>query len=148
MSAPDVPYSGAGATFGIKVPPAAVYTVLAQVIELEPPKVSIDKIDTTVLSSKVMTSIPSIVDNGETTFSIMYIPTDAGVAMLLPLTTAPLVVGWQITLPDGTSPATGTTLAFSGFISSWEPKGFAIGDKAVADVTITVTGAVTTTPAT
>ena len=140
MAVPTGAVAGAATKISIKIPPASVFSPLAEVFELAPPNVSIAKIDTTVLVSTQMTSIPSIPDNGEVKFTILYIPNGAGFGLLNPLTVTPAVVKWQIQLSDGTpSTGTGTIIPFDGYVSGWEPKGFKIGDKAVADVTITVT---------
>lgn len=140
------PLRSSGTTLGYKLTSAATtYTVFGFVDSIDFGGVSVSPIDVTVLASTFKTYIPSIPDPGDLTFSIKYIPGDAGTVEIQNLAFTPAVVFFQVQLTDGSSPTTGTTLAFQGFVSNFAPKGFAVDGSPAADCTVQITGPITVT---
>jgi Lambda phage tail tube protein, TTP len=145
MAVQTTPFKASGTTLSYKVSPASVYTALAQLVNFDEGGRAIAPIDTTTLTATVKTSIPSILDNGELTFTVYDVPGESTGAQLVTLTATPEVCAWQIQYPDGSSPTTGTTDAFSAFLTNYAPKGFAVDGTPTVDVTIKITGAITRT---
>jgi len=144
MPGSTVPFKAAGSTLGYKLTSGALaYLPIATLISMEPGGADIEEIDTSVLSSTAMTSIPAIPDNGEVTFKAFYIPDNPAIAEGEALAASPAVIYWQIQLPNGASPTTGTTLSFAGWLKSLKRNTLDIKSSPTCDVTIRVSGGVT-----
>lgn len=146
MSVKTSAFGAAGTTLGYKIGGASVYTPVAQLVEMDEDGIKIDAIETTLLAGTIKTYIPSIPDPGTISFTIYNVPGDAGVAELRTLVNTPQVVAWQIQYPDGTSPTTGSTEQFSGFLTGFAAKGFKIGETPTAEITMQVSGLIVLTP--
>jgi hypothetical protein len=145
MAVKTTAFSGAGATLSYKIGSASTFTNIAQLVDFEEGGTKVDDIETTLLSSTAKTFIPSIPDSGDITLTIYQVPGDPGDIQLRTLVNTPQVIAWQIQYPDGTSPTTGSTETFSGYVNSYAPKGFAIGEKLTADIGIKISGLITPT---
>jgi hypothetical protein len=143
MSLKTTAMSGAGATLGYKIGSGSTYTVIDQLIDFEEGGTEVDDIETTLLSSTTKTFIPSIPDPGDVTLTVFNIPGNTAIAALRGLINSPQVISWQIMYPDGSSPTTGSTETFNGYLNSFAPKGFAIGEKMTADLGIKISGPIT-----
>jgi Lambda phage tail tube protein, TTP len=141
-------FSGAGATLSYKIGGASVFTPVGQLVEFEEGGTSVDDIETTLLSSLAKSFIPSIPDSGDISLTVQQVPGDTTVAELRTLVNTPQVVAWQIMYPDGTTLPTGSTETFAGYVNSYAPKGFVIGEAVTADIGIKITGLITSTPGT
>lgn len=141
-------FNAAGTTLGYKIGSASVYTNIAQLVEFEESGISIDPIETTLLASTIKTYIAGIPDPGEITLTVYNVPGDAGVAALKGLANTGTTCSWQVQYPDGSSPTTGTTETFSGFVMNFGAKGFTVNDTPTAEVTIKISGLITTTTGT
>jgi hypothetical protein len=145
MPAKTSALNAAGTTLSYKLVGASTFTAVAQLVDFEEDGIATDDIETTLLNATIKTYIPSIPDPGGLTLTIYNVPADPGVIALKGMANAPSVVQWQIMYPDGSSPTTGTTETFSGYVNNFSEKGFAIGETPTADVGIKISGLITTT---
>jgi len=100
--------------------------------------------DTTVLSSTVHTSMPTIPDNGEVTFTINYDPTDTGHTTVRNFKDSPpaILPVWVVTFNTSSS----NTATFSGWVKNVDgANSEGVDENLTMDVTIRVSGAVTYT---
>jgi hypothetical protein len=107
---------------------------LAEIIDVTPPAVSREAIDTshTATTNGKMTFMPSdLIDGGELQVEIHFVPSEVP-----PISSA----AETVTITFGS----GTTWAFSGFLTNYEPAA-PIDDRMTATVTIKVSGAITIT---
>lgn len=131
-------------------PSGGSITAIAQIIKITPPGGSREEIDVTDLLSTAAERLLSIPDWNGLKFTLNYDADNAGHAAVLTNFNADPITGmkatWTITLND-IKLTTATTISFSGQCS--EHTYGEIENKAVAtvDVTVSVTGAVTITPA-
>lgn len=148
MAVLDTPFKASGTTLSSHALPTGSFVVIAFLIDLELGGITTAEIDTTVLTAVVKTNMPSIPASGDLTFSVFYVPGDTGVQSLITQATTPTIAVYQIQTPDGSSSTTGSSAVFNAWVSSFAPKGFAIDGSPTADVTLTITGAITFTPGT
>lgn len=118
------------------------FTAIAEIVELVPPNASRDSIDVTNHSSTGGSRefIPGMRDWGEVSFTANWLPTNAthdGTTGLLETFNDDDLHNWRIVLPD-----TVATLAFSGFLTAFEPE-LPLDDKASLSGTIKISGVVT-----
>jgi len=123
---------------------AGVFTTVSEVKDIAGPPQTLEKDEVTNQSSPNFYKewITTLIDGGEVTFSCNYIPGDAtqnSATGLLSWLQGRGIQDWQIVPP---SPNAARIIAFSGFVTHWEPK-FAVAKAAQLDIKITVTGAVT-----
>lgn len=148
MAVNDTPSNAAGTTLSYKIGAASTFSPVATLQETSGPSESVAKIDTTYLSAEIKTYIPSIPDPGEVSFTIFAVYGDAAFIALAALVAAPQVASWQLQANDGTSPTTGSTATFRGFLTKFDEKDYKIDGTPVADITLQVSGTVTRTPGT
>lgn len=146
MSLATTPYSGLGITLGYNLGGSTTYTALTQLED----DCDFDGFDTTIiaikpLSQTVVTKVAGRIDPGTFTGSCYLVNGDAGVTELLALAAARTTVAWRVQLPDGSSPTTGSTFTFSGFVSNVKPGNFTGEDSPKLEFTIAISGAVTAT---
>ena len=136
--------AGHGTTIGITI--GSTVTALGQVTDITPPKMARAEIETTHLLSAWKEKIAAIPDGGDFEFTVEWEPKDTTHGHLWTSFQAGTAETWTITLSDLGS--TATTISFSGFIKEfpWD----AINNEAVVTIkfTVSITGAVTITPAT
>jgi len=119
------------------------YLTVAEVKDITGPGLTAEVADLTSHSSSgaFREKLPTLLDPGEVTFDVNYVPTSAthnNSTGLVSLLRTRAKKNWQLVWPD-----TGETLwAFAGFVTGFEP-GAPVGDLLTASVTITVTGAPT-----
>ena len=135
--------AGYGARFGIEGPTTGVYTYVAEVTSITPPGWTRDTIEVTNLESpdKTKEYIASLVDAGEATITVNYLPSATDV--LLAAFTAEKDK-FRILLPSGT-----LALDFAGIVTGYELGDMVGDDKMSATLTIKATGKpafVTVTP--
>jgi hypothetical protein len=125
---------------------ASVFTDIAQVTNIGPPKMKMGKSETTHLQSDWKTFIASnILDGGEATFSIEHDPNDTTHSSLwtkfkdVSSSNNQGVQDWKVLLV--TNPA--KTVAFSGIITDFAPGELTMEGLLTAELTIQVSGAVT-----
>lgn len=116
----------------------STYTTILEVTDISGPSMSADSVEYTNHSSPNFTREfkPGLVDPGEVTFNVNWVPTNAthnltaGLAYLL---RNRLSRSFQLVFPDG------TTWTFDAFVTGYEVTA-PIDDKLGCDVTLKVTG--------
>lgn len=106
---------------------------LATVVSIDGPKLEVDSIDTTHLSSTAAyrTFIAGMIDPGEVSCEIQYDKTQQ--ATLLSNLAARAASTWTITSPDS------STWVFSGFIKNLE-NNYTIDDVMMSNITLQISG--------
>lgn len=117
-----------------------VFNTIAEVTNVDPPKLSAKMLDTTNHSSTGgwEEKLPGILSGGQVSFDINYIPTDSthgATTGLLKALKDRLLKNFKVVFPD--SPA--TTWTFAGYVSEFAA-GAPVDGKLAAKVTIDVTG--------
>jgi hypothetical protein len=149
MSLQTEPEAGIGITLGAKVSPATSYSSMVQIkddMEFDGFDTNIILIPTLLVGTVAKT--PGRTDNGSLTGSMYLVNADAGVAQMVSLAKSKAIVPWQVQLPDGSSPSTGTCYQFMGFVANIKPGNFTGEDSPTQDFTIAITGDVTIVAAT
>lgn len=96
--------------------------------------------DTTVLSSTVRTNAPTIPDNGEVTFELLFDPTDTVHEAIRGYKDSPAVKNWQVTFNTTSS----SKVTFAAWVKQFDGANAEDVDSSVtASLTLRVTGAVT-----
>lgn len=132
---------GANSTLSWATTSGGTYAAVGLAVEIGGPAPTVEKIDTTILTSTVKTSRPSIPDQGEITLKAWYDPADAGhVEMLTALNTG-VVLFWKLTYGD----IQGTVDAFTAYVSAFARSGIQVGENLAFDMTIVVTNLIATT---
>jgi hypothetical protein len=148
MSLITIPQSGVGITVGYHTT-GSVFTLLGTLgDDCEFSGFASTVINTPYLASTYVTKTPGRIDPGDFTGSLFYVPSDTGVQELQTLSASRATVSWQVMFNDGSSPTTGSTATFSGFVSTIKPGNFTGEDAPKMDFTITITGPVTFTTGT
>lgn len=120
--------------------PTEVFTTIAEVKDITPPKLSMDTDDVTHQTSPGgwKEKLPTLLDAGEVTFELNFIPTDAtqgySTGLIKDLVNKTRR-NFQLVFPDSGS----TTWAFAAFVTGFEPSA-PVGGTLTASVTLTVTG--------
>jgi hypothetical protein len=118
------------------------YITIAFRTKIEGPEIKIDSVDETHLDSDMMESRPSdFADPGEISFTVNFDPAEATHVTLEGLASTPDTVNWRLVFNNKTN--TRPHRAFAGYLTSFKPTGFEVGSRPTADVTIKLTGAVT-----
>ena len=133
-------------------PPSGTYTLVNEVISINHAGGGeVGERDTTVLISTVKTNAPTIPDNGETTMSWNYDPTDSVHKFVRNLKDVPPALpyvanNWKTTFNTG---STTSTAVFAAWVKNFDgPNADSVDDNLTADITLRVTGAVTWNAAT
>lgn len=116
------------------------FTTVAEVVNISGPGESLELIDATHMESpsSYREYIPSLLDSGEVTFDMNFLPNDANQSGLRTDLTGRTKRNWQLVFTDSNT----TTYSFAGYVTSIEPSA-QIDDKLSASATIKVTGPVT-----
>lgn len=122
------------------------YKFIGEVFNITPPSATVDQVDVTHMLSPLRTRefIDGLIDAGECSFEMNYIPGSESDVLLLAILATPIGQSrrrsCRIIYPNGVSDA------FSANLQSYEPT-LPTDDKMTATVTWRVTGVVTRTPA-
>ena len=116
------------------------FTAIAEVSSISGPGLSLDTIDVTHHSSTAgwREFVGGLLDAGEVSFDINYLPTDAthdASTGLIKDMTDRTVRNFQLVFPD----ASNTTWSFSALVTGFEPSE-PVDDKLAASVTLKLTG--------
>lgn len=115
------------------------YVSVGEVTDITPPSATVDQVDVTHMQSpnRRREFIDGLVDGGECSFTLNYVPNSAGDVLLRGILATPVgesrVRSIQITYPNGAIDT------FDGNLQSYEPT-LPTDDKATATVTFKVTG--------
>lgn len=111
------------------------FTVIAEVLDIKPPSFSADTEEVTHQESPggFKEYVVTLLDAGEVTFDVNFIPTDASHQGLLSDLQARAKRNFQLVFPDG------TTWTFAAYVTGFEPDA-PVGGKLSASVTLKVTG--------
>lgn len=135
---------GHGLVYAIEDSPAGTgtFTNVAEVIDLTPPNTMTDDVDATHFESpnKFREYIPGLIEPGDCSFRINWIPNDTTGARLMALRTSGEVLQHQVTWPNG------VTWTFSAYVKGFEPD-TPIDGRMTATVTCKVSGSVVEAPA-
>lgn len=133
---------GYGTFFHISRDNEATWIDLAEVTNITPPNDKVDEIDATHMQSPNRTReyIPGLIDPGEASFEMNFIPGSASDLLIAEIKTAGERVKCRVTFPNGVA------WKFSGWVSGYEPA-VPTDDKMTASVTWRVTGPTISTPA-
>jgi len=119
-------------------------TTIAEVKDISGPSLSAEVADVTSHDSANgwREKIKTLLDAGEVTFDINFVPTgashkdsDGGLLYDLKTLTSAGTQTWSVVFPDGLS----TTWSFSAFVSGFDPS-MPVDGPAEASITLTVTG--------
>ena len=129
-------YSAAGSPTGTASSP------LGTVMEITPPKYTVEEVETTLLNSTMKTYSPGLPDF-EAGFKLRLDLGDAGVnAMRAAISQAPVpIFNWQMKYQDG------STETFAGFPKSWEPDTYSPGQTRTASISLRLNSASSFNPA-
>lgn len=117
------------------------YTAIPEVVSFSGPGGAGQVIDVTDLSSDAIEKIMGLPDEGELSFEINYIPTDAQHAALRTARANQTLTKFGLKFTD-----TGeTTWTFEGFVTNFSITG-GVNSAVKASVTIAISGSVTETP--
>lgn len=131
---------GFGAKFFIGNP--TTLAEIADIISVGPPSQTVETIDVTSHGSAggVREFVPGLIDAGELSIKINYIPGSPGDVILAAALSARTARPWKINLPA----ATGTRdFTGNGVVTSYEKDEVGIDDKMTATLTMKVSGLVT-----
>lgn len=140
-----------GTTFAIDeaYPPSGTYTLIGQVLSIGGAGGgSVGERNTTILTSTVHSSAPTIPDNGEVKISTNHDPTDSAHKFVRGLKDAPpgptedQFNNFKVVFNDSAS--TNDYVTFPGWVKDWEGvNAEGVDENLAADITIRVSGAVT-----
>lgn len=132
---------GLGATLSIENS-TAVLTQIGEVIEISLPNPQTEDVEATHFGSpsRQREWIAGLIDNGEVSFSINWVPGGATDDLIVEAQTSGDARGVKVVIPSGTG--TSETFTFEAIIKGYE-KSIPIDDRMTATVTMRVTGAVT-----
>lgn len=137
------PYSGVGTTLSYRtsLSGSGAYTVLgllADDFDFGPITRAITEIN--LIGLAYVTKVANRQNAGDINGTLYFVDGDAGVSEMWALSQSGAMVSWQIQVPDGSSPTTGTTYVGSGMVSSYAGTGFSGADVPMAPFTIAITG--------
>jgi hypothetical protein len=132
-------YAGTGVTLATEI--ASVYTVIAQIRDINGPNQSADTIETTSRDNANLfkTYLAGLRDGGEVSFDLLYDPdlvthSASAAGGLVKLLQDGTLNNFRISFPDA---APVTTVTFSGIVTAFTPKS-PMNDALAADCTIKV----------
>jgi len=115
------------------------YNELAEITNITPPNFEVDDVDVTHMQSPNRTRefISGLIDPGEASFEMNWIPGSATDILLINLKTEGTVANWKMEWSNG------TYWEFVGYVKGYEPSA-ETEDKMSATCTIRVSGDITT----
>lgn len=117
-----------------------VFTTIAEVVSINGPGQKLDLIDATHMESPnaFREYIPSLLDGGEVSFDVNFLPGNANQAGLRTDLTSRTKRNFQLVWTDSAP----TTYSFAGYVTAFEPSA-KIDDKLMASVTVKITSDIT-----
>jgi predicted secreted protein len=131
---------GKGSSLELSI--ATVFTAIAGVKRLGPPKRKMDFVESTDLASVVREWLATIRDEGEASMTIIYDSDTATHAALNTSFEAGTSESWKVKFPAASS----TVIAFTGIISAFEWDDVVVDGLITAGITIKINSALTITP--
>jgi len=132
------PRAGFGQLLGCDPLGGTSYTPLGNIVEgWDGPNSEVQKVDTTLLGDKNMTSLPADADPGVISFKIAYDPDSSVTTLLTALRTSGAVATWQRTFANPTP--TAPPEVCHGWLKTFKPSVMK-RQMIMADVEIQVTG--------
>lgn len=119
--------------------PTEVFTSIPEITTMSGPGGSAAVKDTTSLLDTAKTKRMGLADEGQISFDINYIPSDAQHTALRAARAARTLHNFQLVFTDGPSP---TTWSFSGYVTGFTLQGVQVDGTLGAKVTIEVSGAI------
>jgi hypothetical protein len=135
---PNLPISGANTLFkvGDGATPTEAFTAVAEVRSISGPSITVDTTDTTSMTSGVWRrKVPTLIDAGEVTFDIAFMPMETGHADLYQDLKDRVLRNFKVVFP--TTPA--WEWSISGYVTGFEQE-FPMDDVITTSVTITLVG--------
>lgn len=120
------------------------YKAVGEITDFSGPGGSAAVIDTSSLDSTRREKLMGLPDEGQVTFSMNYVPGNAGQIAFRAARSSRAETNFIIVLSNATTIALPTNETFAGFALEFSKTG-AVDDKMTASATIEITGAVTTT---
>lgn len=116
------------------------FTTVLEVVNISGPGETLELIDATHMESpsSYREYIPSLLDSGEITFDVNFLPNSTTQNVLRTDLTGRAKSNWQLVFTDSNT----TTYSFAAYVTSHEPSA-QIDDKLSASITLKVTGPVT-----
>lgn len=120
-----------------------VFTTIAEVTDIGGPTLALDPLDVTSHTSPAAFRefIGGLLDGGEVTFTINYVPTDSthdNTTGILSQLTGRLTRNWELIFPD----VPNTKWSFTAFLTAFETSE-PVDDRLMAEITLKLTGAPT-----
>jgi hypothetical protein len=119
MTAPNGPFIGKGTTFSSSSDGGTTYVPYAKLVDIKPAQSKIGDVEVTGYDSTIEDFIPGWENAGEASFVINFQESSSAALYALRGVSKQF---WKIQLPDGSSPTTGTTLVFQGYINEFGPE--------------------------
>jgi hypothetical protein len=128
---------------GVKIAYAAsspvTWTSIGQILSVEIPQLTADKIDRTVSSTNdYKRSMPGMVEVSDLTFELLQDldeTTGAAQRALLGFLKAGTTIYWRVEVPADRNQSEFVALEFQGFVGSWQPSA-PVDDKQVLNVSV------------
>lgn len=130
---------GNGVKIGYSTSSPVSYTSIGQILSLEIPQLTADKIDRTVSSTNdYKRSMPGMIDVSDLTFELLQdLDETSGAAQraLLGFLKNGTTIYWRIEVPADRAQNECVPFEFQGFVSSWQPSA-PVDDKQVLSVSV------------
>ena len=117
------------------------FTTIAEVVDIDGPKISAKTEDATHLLSTAREFIGGLPDGGEVALTLNWLTKDSKQQQLFSDVTSGIKRDYKIVMNDGT---TASTLAFAAIVTDYSAK-ISTGSKLTSSVTLKVSGPVTPT---
>lgn len=139
---------GEGTLLKMKI--AAAFVDVGQVVDMDPPEVGVNAVETTHLASTVHTRRASRLPDPKTfSFTLNFDPNDSAMHLVI-IDRVKVVSGtddeFEIWFNDGNT--TRAKLGFTGFFTKAKPAGVEVESNLTAECEVQLTSLVTTTPGT
>lgn len=130
---------GNGVKVGYSAASPVSYTSIGQILSIEIPQLTADKVDRTVSSSnQYKRSMPGMIDVSDLTFELLADldeSTGATQRQLLTYLKAGTTIYWRIEVPVDRSKSECVPFEFQGYVASWQPTA-PVDDKQVVKVSV------------
>ncbi len=117
----------------------AIYTTIAQRVEISGPSMTVETTDATHLDSSAREHVSTITDFGEISLTAHYDPDNSTHSSLTDLISTPETKNWKLHLMDDTN----TIYTFAGILTGFEVGGMTVDGLVSASISIKISGAVT-----
>lgn len=126
---------GNGSQFQIESATPGTFTTIAEVSEITPPNETVNAVTYASLDSPYMKALAGIIDPGEASFEMSFVPGSSSETLIVTTLHARAVKKFRIVFPNL------ATWTFDGIVTGYEPA-TPNDDRMTATVTIKVSGAV------